>query len=423
MQGYNPNWSGLLSAGAQRNQALGNLGMALGQGIAQKRDEAEAQKLQQQRSSDIFGALESGNPSQVAQVSLKYPEISQSLRESFKFTNDATEDNFKSTNFNIIADPSNAEGYLTERVNFLESMGVDASQPKSRLDMYRDNPEKFIETTRGLTAATYPDDYKKYQELQSKKSNQKPTANIQDFQYYEELSKTNPEQAEQFALQVGIKQKPANEVKPTTAMQNFDKWDSMQEGDAKTAFGRSIGITPKENPKEARLKAQEVDLLSSKVQSANDTITTIDEILSDNALGDMVGLPSAFPTVPGSDVANLEAKVEQFRNQLTLENLDKMSGVLTDRDIQVLASAASGLETSMSPSAFKSQLNKIKGILNRGSKQNQAKLKSKGVDIRTSPGEPQGDQGQSYSEGTVIRNPSTGETMILQGGQWVANNG
>jgi hypothetical protein len=33
---------------------------------------------------------------------------------------------------------------------------------------------------------------------------------------------------------------------------------------------------------------------------------------------------------------------------------------------------------------------------------------------------PEGLSGQSYLEGTVIRNPSTGQEMIMRGGEWVA---
>jgi hypothetical protein len=406
---------------------LHGLGM-IAQGLDRRKEEEErqAQKVRMQElGAEAMRLYGEGTPDEIAKFSIQNPEMGQLLSQQIGFKNEATQENMRKGMESILAG-GNPEQILTERIQMVESQGGDASQTRNELAQYQANPEGYLEKVERSYAFAFPQQYNAY--AKTKTGGSKPTANIQDFQYYEELKKTSPEAAEQFARQVGITEKPTGTVKETTAMQNFNTWSAMPEGAEKDAFAQLVGIKPKANPKEERVKAEEIDLLQSKVQSAQDTVGTIDEILNDESLSDMVGLPSAFPTLPGSYVANLEAKVEQFRNQLTLENLDKMSGVLTDRDIQVLASAASGLETTMSPDAFKRQLNKIKSTLNRGIKQNQTKLKAKGADQKTTTVESEtteemGDQGDSISEGTIIRNPSTGEQLILQGGQWVGYNG
>lgn len=359
---------------ADYSNAFGQLSQGMSN-LQQQQQAKEQQAQQQKMTADIQDAVNSGDLNRIADISIQYPQMAQNIKSAVGFKNEATEGNFKDTAFKILSDPQNTEQYLMDRAEVVKAQGGDPTQTLKEIEMFRNDPKRFLQTTEGVAASMYGQDYKNWYESMNRGQGQKPTANMQDFAEYERLLKEDPVMAERFARQVGISGKDAAQVKPTTAMQNFDKWQSLPDGPEKKAFAQAIGITPKDTPAEARIKAEQIDMLSTKVQSAQDTIGTIDEILGDDSLSEMVGIASAFPTIPGGGVADLEAKVEQFRNQLTLENLDKMSGVLTDRDIQVLASAASGLETSMSPDAFKRQLNKIKSTLNRGINKNKSKLK------------------------------------------------
>lgn len=166
MQGYNPNWGGLLSATAQQSQALGQLGGLAGQTIAQNRTQAQAAERQNQAQAEISGAIQSGDPNQIAQVSLKYPQMSEAIRSAFNFKNDATEKNFLDTNFKILSDPQNAEKYLNERANYVQSIGGDPTETLGRIQMLKSNPEQFIKTTEGITAATSPERYRSYMSTQ-----------------------------------------------------------------------------------------------------------------------------------------------------------------------------------------------------------------------------------------------------------------
>lgn len=166
MQGYNPNWGGLLSATAQQSQALGQLGGLAWQTIAQNRAQAQATERQNQAQAEISGAIQSGDPNQIAQVSLKYPQMSEAIRSAFNFKNDATEKNFLDTNFKILSDPQNAEKYLNERASYVQSIGGDPTETLGRIQMLKSDPEQFIKTTEGITAATSPERYRSYMSTQ-----------------------------------------------------------------------------------------------------------------------------------------------------------------------------------------------------------------------------------------------------------------
>jgi hypothetical protein len=70
--------------------------------------------------------------------------------------------------------------------------------------------------------------------------------------------------------------------------------------------------------------------------------------------------------VAGTNRANFEASAERLSNLLTLDNLKLMTGVLTDRDIQLLATAGSNLSNlNMSEQAYKAEIDRIIGTMDR----------------------------------------------------------
>jgi hypothetical protein len=70
--------------------------------------------------------------------------------------------------------------------------------------------------------------------------------------------------------------------------------------------------------------------------------------------------------VAGTNRADFEASAERLSNLLTLDNLKLMTGVLTDRDIQLLATAGSNLSNlNMSEQAYKAEIDRIIGTMDR----------------------------------------------------------
>lgn len=361
MQGYNPDYSGLLNAGAQQAQALGSLGAMGGQLLGQRRQQNQAQQYQQQQQQEVSDALASGNPAMVAQVSMKYPELSDALRKSFEFQSDATENNFKSTNFGIIADPASTEQLLTDRVNFLESMGADATKPKARLEMYRANPEKFIETTRGLTAAAYPKEFSEYEKAVNAGKPEAMTA------YQQATINTKKVDQDLRKLEIEQKQLDAQYKRETDDLKRSELEQKIEA-----------------NKVEREAKTKETkDGLDSAYSGVIDTLNLADAIESHKGFSKAVGIQSAFPTFPGSDAAGVEGMIETLSSQNFLNSIQNMKGMgaLSDAEGKKLSSAVASLNTNMSESDFKKALNVIKGITRRGKQKIESSYKAKGLEV------------------------------------------
>lgn len=98
-------------------------------------------------------------------------------------------------------------------------------------------------------------------------------------------------------------------------------------------------------------------------QQTADVVSLVDELFNDTAtLGNVVGpISSKLPTLRGKS-ADFENKVNQLKSILTLTVIPQMKGfgVLSDRDIQILQSSATSLNTNMSETGFKQELQRIR---------------------------------------------------------------
>ena len=103
------------------------------------------------------------------------------------------------------------------------------------------------------------------------------------------------------------------------------------------------------------------------VAAKDDAKYLIDEILGMDISGVYGSIESRLPTFR-QDTANAESAISRLGNLLTLENLGKMSGVLTDRDMSVLANAASEIQNfKIDETRADSELRRIKAILEKAS--------------------------------------------------------
>ena len=65
----------------------------------------------------------------------------------------------------------------------------------------------------------------------------------------------------------------------------------------------------------------------------------------------------------GTDAADFETQFNSLVSKLTIKNLDKMTGILTDKDLEVLKGAETALSLNMSEKEFKKELDKIEGAV------------------------------------------------------------
>lgn len=74
--------------------------------------------------------------------------------------------------------------------------------------------------------------------------------------------------------------------------------------------------------------------------------------------------------ISGTEKANFISAHEQLVNSLTLDNLDLMSGVLSETDIKILSGAATRLKLDLSESSYLQEINTIEKTFDRAIKQN-----------------------------------------------------
>jgi hypothetical protein len=102
--------------------------------------------------------------------------------------------------------------------------------------------------------------------------------------------------------------------------------------------------------------------------------------------------------------ADARADLKELGNLLTMANLGRMTGVLSESDIRLIASAASGLDETASDARAIEKLNEIVSRL--GSNPKVAEY------LANQSGQP------SVAEGTVIVNQQTGERRVMRNGTW-----
>ncbi|EGI2855154.1 acyltransferase, partial [Salmonella enterica subsp. enterica serovar Typhimurium] len=97
-------------------------------------------------------------------------------------------------------------------------------------------------------------------------------------------------------------------------------------------------------------------------QGAVDTFSTaldsLNEIEQSPGLSKAVGIRSAFPTVPGSDAANFEARLDTFKAQTFLPMVQSLKGMgaLSDAEGKKLSDAVGALSPKMSEKAFRDSI-------------------------------------------------------------------
>jgi hypothetical protein len=143
------------------------------------------------------------------------------------------------------------------------------------------------------------------------------------------------------------------------------------------------------------------------IEMTMNTINSIDSMLADENLGSVTGQFGKLPTVRTS-TEGLLATANQLSALLTMENRDMLTGVLSDRDIGLLATLGSDLGMVLDDmgnvARFKGsyestvrKMNKLKNHLVSG-------LNRSGI----------------YVDGQTSSNPTTGEKLIYLNGEWVA---
>ncbi len=105
----------------------------------------------------------------------------------------------------------------------------------------------------------------------------------------------------------------------------------------------------------------------TSINASNNLLSSIDQLASNEGyLNSLTGYRGRLPVSATDEGVEAEALFDNITNSLTLDNLKLMTGVLTDKDIELLRSAASGLKKGMGTDRFKEILSTIRSKVETG---------------------------------------------------------
>lgn len=161
---------------------------------------------------------------------------------------------------------------------------------------------------------------------------------------------------------------------------------------------------------------QQTQSAATQQQLMNDealrALSITESLISNPNLKSAVGaIQGQYVPTFRAGTADVEVAFDELKNLLTMGNLERMTGVLSESDIKLIASAASGLDLRMSDAAAASKLNEIKSRL-------VMRLKEKGL-IPPDYGTPGVFSGQVQRSG--VSAPLQGGTQTVIGAPTVIN--
>ena len=135
-------------------------------------------------------------------------------------------------------------------------------------------------------------------------------------------------------------------------------------------------------------------------------VALLDSILANEQLGDVVGSVEGAIDFRLSDAeSELIDDINEVGDILTADNLNLMSGVLSESDIKILrALAGGGLKRTRSEERFKKDVTALRDKL--------------GANIVQTTDDTSEAQAGGPAEGQTATNPQTGQTIVYRGGAW-----
>lgn len=362
------NYSNILQGGGlgAGQRAVGLAGMLQNQQaqrqqmqMQQDAQAAQQQAMQQDAQARELGAqlLREGTPEQIAEFGIKNPAVMKDFVAAANFQDQQAETGRLNYAKDILSGNVNPKAALQSRIAEVEARGGDAQGLYRTLEQGTD--EAIIDAARRDFAVLDPQGYKTYQ--QATTAGQPKAAT----EYEQALIASKKVDQNLRQQEIDLKKAQTAAKKETDALK---KEKLEQEVAAKQ---QALDST----------KQQKAQNLTASITASSSLVNSIDDILNNpQYIEDLSGISGRLPTLMPSGT-DADVAFDNLVNQLTLDNLGLMSGVLTDRDIAVLRSAAAGLEKGMTKDKFVSQLKKIKNRTQSKIKGAEKELKGAGVSI------------------------------------------
>ncbi|HEB9033003.1 TPA: phage DNA ejection protein [Escherichia coli] len=333
-------------------------------GVFQQEKQAQRQKEFQQAYANAYA---SGDRSALRQLATQYPDQIESVRKGMGFIDEDQRNSIGTLAAGArlaSSSPEAMQSWLQNNAKELTRVGVD---PNNVAQMYQQNPSGFGEFVDHLgMAALGPIDYFNVQDkmagreidrgrlaetIRSNQAGEALTARGQDIQIRgQNISAQNA------ALSREIQRAELQEKALDRQIARESNQLKLEELKQKQADVRQKADIARADRQAAAQGA--VDTFSTALDSLN-------EIEQSPGLSKAVGIRSAFPTVPGSDAANFEARLDTFKAQTFLPMVQSLKGMgaLSDAEGKKLSDAVGALSPKMSEKAFRDSIGKIRNQL------------------------------------------------------------
>ena len=330
----------------------------------QQEKQAQRQKEFQQAYANAYA---SGDRGALRQLATQYPDQIESVRKGLGFIDEDQRNSIGTLAAGArlaASSPEAMQSWLQNNAKELTRVGVD---PNSVAQMYQQNPSGFGEFVDHLgMAALGPIDYFNVQDkmagreidrgrlaetIRSNQAGEALTARGQDIQIRgQNISAQNA------ALSREIQRAELQEKALDRQIARESNQLKLEELKQKQADVRQKADIARADRQAAAQGA--VDTFSTALDSLN-------EIEQSPGLSKAVGIRSAFTTVPGSDAANFEARLDTFKAQTFLPMVQSLKGMgaLSDAEGKKLSDAVGALSPKMSEKAFRDSIGKIRNQL------------------------------------------------------------
>lgn len=333
-------------------------------GVFQQEKQAQRQKEFQQAYANAYA---SGDRGALRQLATQYPDQIESVRKGMGFIDEDQRNSIGTLAAGArlaSSSPEAMQSWLQNNAKELARVGVD---PNNVAQMYQQNPSGFGEFVDHLgMAALGPIDYFNVQDkmagreidrgslaetIRSNQAGEALTARGQDIQIRgQNISAQNA------ALSREIQRAELQEKALDRQIARESNQLKLEELKQKQADVRQKAEIARADRQAAAQGA--VDTFSTALDSLN-------EIEQSPGLSKAVGIRSAFLTVPGSDAANFEARLDTFKAQTFLPMVQSLKGMgaLSDAEGKKLSDAVGALSPKMSEKAFRDSIGKIRNQL------------------------------------------------------------
>lgn len=184
--------------------------------------------------------------------------------------------------------------------------------------------------------------------------------------------------------------------------------ERLQKEETNALRREEIGLKLEQKRTKIRQDKQKVQSdAKAKIQQQGALSTSIDDFLkNDDYVNAVTGVRGRTPAITTTGI-EAEAFFDNIKNNLTLENLDKMTGVLSETDIKILSTAATALNKGTSKSAMTKEMRKIQSVL----KDKSADVQSRLLGVQPAQTSPQAAPAPQQPDSQILRFDAQGNLI------------